>query len=61
MPFWQRALITFAAMLVVSFLVGYFWNTIFNFPLPSYVSGVVGGVTAVPVWEFLKRVQPKAK
>lgn len=59
MPLWQRALITLVAMLVVSFLVGYFWNTIFNFSLPSYVSGVVGGVTAVSVWEFLKRVQPK--
>jgi hypothetical protein len=59
MPLWQRTLITLIAMLAVSFLVGYFWNTIFNFPLPSYVSGVVGGVTAVSVWEFLKRVKPK--
>ena len=59
MPFWQRALITLIAMLVVSFLVGYFWNNIFNFSLPSYVSGVIGGITAVSVWEFLKRVQPK--
>ena len=61
MPIWQRALITLVAMLVVSFLVGYFWSALFNFALPSYASGVVGGVTAVSVWEFLKRVQPKAK
>ena len=61
MPLWQRALITLIAMLVVSFLVGYFWNAIFNFSLPSYASGVVGGITAVLVWEFLRRVQPKTK
>ena len=61
MPLWQRALITLVAMIVVSFLVGYFWHAIFNFSLRPYASGVVGGITAVLVWEFLKRVQPKAK
>jgi hypothetical protein len=30
----------------------------FNVDMPSYLSGIVGGVTAVPVWEFLKRVGP---
>jgi hypothetical protein len=58
MDMWQRLLITFLAMLAVSILVSVFWNAVFAFPLPAYVSGVVGGFTAVPVWELLKRVDP---
>jgi hypothetical protein len=27
--------------------------------LPSYIGGVIGGLTALPVWEFLKRIGPK--
>jgi hypothetical protein len=40
-------------------VVGYIWWEIFGFELPSYLAGVVGGLTAVPVWEFLKRIRPK--
>ena len=61
MPFWQRALILLAAMIVVSAAFGYVWFSVFNFRLPGYASGVVGGLTAVPVWEFLKRFKrPKS-
>lgn len=60
MPLWQRALVTLIAMALASLVVGYVWWQIFGFQLPSYVAGVVGGLTAVPVWEFLKRVRPKA-
>jgi hypothetical protein len=59
MPFWQRSLILLAAMMGISFLVGYLWLSLFGFSLPSYVSGVVGGLTAVPLWALLKRVKPK--
>ena len=59
MPFWQRSLITLAAMLAVSFIVGYMSRSLLGFGLPDYVSGVVGGLTAVPLWEFLKRVKSK--
>ncbi len=59
MPFWQRSLITLVAMMVISFLVGLLWNSLFGFNLPSYVSGVVGGLTAVPLWDLLKRIKPK--
>ena len=59
MPFWQRSLITLVAMMAISFLVGLLWNSLFGFNLPSYVSGVVGGLTAVPLWDLLKRVKPK--
>ena len=56
MPLWQKLLITFATMLLTSFVAGLLWHRVFNVDLPSYLSGVVGGVTAVPMWEFLKRV-----
>jgi hypothetical protein len=59
MPFWQRFLITLAAMLAVSFIVGFIARSLFGFGLPDYASGVVGGLTALPLWEFLKRLKPK--
>lgn len=59
LPFWQRLLITIVAMLAVSYLVGLAWQAIFGFPLPSYIGGTVGGLTAIPVWEFLRRVRPR--
>ena len=57
MKFWQRFAITFVAMLVVSFIAGLIWNAMFNFGLPDYISGAVGGLTAIPLWDFLKRVK----
>ncbi len=57
MPLWQRLLITAATMLVTSFAGGLLWRWLFNTDIPSYLSGIVGGVTAVPVWELLKRIQ----
>jgi hypothetical protein len=59
MPFWQRLLVTLVAMLAVSFVAGLVWQGIFNFQLPSYAAGIIGGLTALPVWEFLKRVDNK--
>ena len=58
LPFWQRLLITVAAMLVASWLAGIVWHAIFNFALPSYAAGVVGGLAALPLWDFLKRIRP---
>lgn len=59
MPLWQRLLITVVAMLVSSFAAGLIWNLIFNSLIPSYLAGIVGGLSALPVWEFLRRVGPK--
>ena len=61
MPFWQRFLITVGAMLASSFIVGAIWRAIFTTGIPSYLSGIIGGLTALPVWEFLKRIKPKGK
>ena len=51
MPFWQRFLVLLAAVMGVSFIVGYIWHSLFGFNLPAYVSGVVGGLSAVLIWE----------
>ena len=59
MPFWQRISITLAAMIAVSFVAGLLWSQVFGFALPSYVAGVIGGLTALPLWEFTRRVGPR--
>jgi hypothetical protein len=60
LPFWQRLLITIAAMLAASYLVGLAWQAMLSFPLPTYAAGAVGGLAALPVWDFLKRIRPGA-
>ncbi len=59
MPLWQRLLITLATMLATSLIAGLLWQWIFGAEIPSYLGGAVGGLSALPAWEFLKRVQPK--
>ena len=59
MPFWQRLLVTLIAMLAVSFVAGLLWQSVLGFALPSYAAGIIGGLTALPLWEFLKRVGEK--
>jgi len=61
MPLWQRLVLTIVAIVVASFIIGLIWYKLLGFGLPSYVGGVIGGLTAVPVWEFLKRIGPKKK
>jgi len=29
--------------------------------IPSYIAGVIGGLAALPLWDFLKRVKPKGQ
>lgn len=61
MPLWQRLLATLVAMVAASLIAGLIWDALFNFPMPSYLAGLVGGITAVPVWEFMKRIGPKPR
>jgi hypothetical protein len=44
-------------MLVTSFVAGLLWRWLFNTDIPSYLSGIVGGATALPMWELLKRIE----
>ena len=46
-------------MFLASYLSGVIWQALFNVNLPSYIGGLVGGLTAIPVWELLKRVSRK--
>ena len=57
MPLWQRLPITLAIMIMTSLIAGLLWRWLFNTDIPSYLSGVVGGVSAVPLWELLKRIK----
>jgi len=59
MPFWQRLLVLLIAILIVSFLFNQIWQYLVGFVLPAYITGVIGGLTAVPLWDLLKRIQPK--
>ncbi len=58
LPFWQRLLLTIVVMLVMSYLAGLLWQRIMGFPLPSYAAGAIGGLAALPVWDFLRRIRP---
>jgi hypothetical protein len=59
LPWWQRLLGTIAAALIASYLVGLIWQYILSFPIPSYAAGLVGGLAALPIWDFLKRIRPR--
>jgi hypothetical protein len=59
MPFWQRLLITIVVMLAASYIVGFLWHWLLRAEIPSYLSGAIGGLTALPTWEFVRRIRPK--
>jgi len=59
-PFWQRLLLTMFVMLVTSYVAGLLWQKVMGFPLPSYAAGSIGGLAALPVWDFLKRIRPSS-
>jgi hypothetical protein len=54
MAFWIRLVVTFAAMLLSSWLASRIWLWVFHSDIPGYLSGAIGGITAVPVWELLR-------
>lgn len=59
LPLWQRLVITVVVMLAASYVVGLIWQAVFGFALPSYAAGLVGGLSAIPVWDLLQRISPK--
>ena len=50
----KRLLITLAAMVIASFVVGLIWRDLFDARIPSYLSGLVGGLSALATWELLR-------
>jgi hypothetical protein len=61
LPFWQRLAITILVVLAISYLAGAIWQSISGFALPSYASGIIGGLAALPLWDFLKRIRPASQ
>ena len=45
-------------MVMASFIAGLAWRGMFDARIPSYLSGLIGGVTALAIWELL-RIRPK--
>lgn len=60
LPFWQRLLLTTGVMLIAGYLVGLLWQSLFGFALPPFAAGVVGGLAALPFWDFIGRIRPKS-
>ena len=56
-----RLLVTLIVMLAASFVAGLVWHSLFGVDLPSYLAGLVGGITALPVWELMKRINLKPR
>ena len=48
-------------MVAASFIAGLIWKAVFEANLPSYIGGVIGGLSALPVWELLGRIRPKGE
>lgn len=51
----HRFLITIATVLVTSFVASLLWRYLFDTRIPGYLSGLIGGLAAVPVWEMLRK------
>jgi hypothetical protein len=52
----HRLLATVIAILVASYAAGWLWLALFDFTIPGYIAGMVGGLAAIPVWEWLRRI-----
>ncbi|MEJ2133811.1 MAG: hypothetical protein P8X86_01050 [Desulfofustis sp.] len=59
MSIWARIAVTIILMVLFSFLAGVVWSSMFSTPIPSYISGFVGGIVAIPVWEILEKFKTK--
>lgn len=51
----RRLLITVACVVAVSFIASLVWRYLFDIRIPGYLSGLIGGLAAIPVWELLKK------
>lgn len=59
MNLWHKIVITIVAMMIASFVGARLWLMAFDFVIPSYLAGMVGGLTAIPVWELMRRLSAK--
>ena len=52
-------LLTIAAVLGVVYVASVLWSVLFVSSIPGVVSGLIGGLSALPIWEGLKSVRSK--
>ncbi len=57
MPLWQRLVITIVAMLIAGFVAGLIWRIVFDAAIPGYLAGMIGSLTAIPIWEQVKKIK----
>ena len=60
MVFWQRVILTALAMVLASLIAAELWRAAFGFELPAYLSGLIGGMVAIPVWALCSRTKTQA-
>jgi hypothetical protein len=41
-------------MVIASLIAGFAWRGMFDARIPSYLSGLIGGLAALGVWELLR-------
>jgi hypothetical protein len=54
MGFWQRLAVTILVVLAFSGLLHIAWQALLGFAMPAYLAGLLGGLVALPVWEYLQ-------
>ena len=59
MKIWIKLAIIFVAVVLASIIAGYLWKSLFNASIPAFLSGLVGGLAALPTWEFLRGFDTK--
>lgn len=56
MTFWVRLIVTIALMVAISYLISLLYQSMFGGArMPSYISGLIGGLVGIPVWEILQK------
>lgn len=50
-------LATIAIVLVVLYAASIIWGILFASALPGFVGGLLGGITALPIWQSLKKIR----
>jgi uncharacterized YccA/Bax inhibitor family protein len=60
MKLWHKIIITIVVMLIASFVAGRLWFMALGFVIPSYLAGVVGGLSTILVWELMRWISKKS-
>ena len=53
--------LTVLLVLGVSFIVNIIWGVLFAAQAPTYISGLLGGIAALPAWLGLRRIRKRNK